>query len=127
MATGAARPDDSPFLVTRRPDGIILVDWTVPAKVTLDDAISIMDQVDRLSGGVPAALLVNVGATQGMERESRSHFQKAGNLKATALLVGSPVSRVIANLFIGLNRPAYPIQLFTSEAEAVQWLHGYMG
>ena len=102
------------------------MDWTTPSRVSHEHAVAIMEQVDRLSGRVPVALLVNVGATQGMDRESRSYFQKATSLKATALLVRSPVSRVIANLFIGLNKPAYPIQLFTSEAEAVEWLRGFL-
>ena len=94
--------------------------------MTAENAVLIMTLVDRLAGASPAVLLVNVGATQGMERESRSHFQNASNMKATALLVSSPVSRVIANLFIGLNKPVYPTRLFTSEAEAVAWLHGFI-
>ena len=45
--------------------------------------------------------------------------------RATALLIDSPVSRVIANFFMGLNRPLSPTQMFTDETEAMRWLRTF--
>jgi hypothetical protein len=42
-----------------------------------------------------------------------------------ALLVGSPVTRVIGNFFIGLNKPRWPVRLFRSESDALAWLGGH--
>jgi len=39
-----------------------------------------------------------------------------------AILVGSPVSRMIGSVFLGLAKPPYPTRLFTSEDAAVAWL-----
>ena len=43
----------------------------------------------------------------------------------TALVVGSPVSRVIGNFFVGLNRPKYPLRLFDDQEFATAWLLGF--
>jgi len=62
---------------------------------------------------------------QGIERDARVYYSSrdfAQRTTAVALLVGSPVTRVMANFFISINKPAIPTQLFTSEVEAVAWL-----
>jgi hypothetical protein len=70
-------------------------------------------------------VLIDMRAIVGINREARAYYADGGGRRvatAAALLIGSPVSRVIANFLISLNRPPIPIQLFTSEAEAVAWL-----
>lgn len=42
--------------------------------------------------------------------------------KALALLVTSPISRLIGNFFMRLVNSPYPTRLFTSEQEALIWL-----
>ena len=42
--------------------------------------------------------------------------------KALALIVGGPFSRVLGNFFIGFNKGAYPVKLFTDESDAKDWL-----
>ena len=37
----------------------------------------------------------------------------------------SPVSRTIGNFFLGLHRAPYPTRLFSSEREALGWLHDH--
>jgi hypothetical protein len=46
--------------------------------------------------------------------------------QAVALLMGSPVSRVLGNLYLGLNKPPIPTRLFTSEEEAKVWLRSFL-
>ncbi len=45
--------------------------------------------------------------------------------RATALLIDSPVSRVIANFFMGLNRPLSPTRVFTEQTQAIRWLQTF--
>lgn len=42
--------------------------------------------------------------------------------KKLAILVRSPVARMIGNLFMRAKRPPYPTHLFTAEDDAVAWL-----
>ena len=56
------------------------------------------------------------------------HYFCAGTklFLAQAIIVDSPVSRLIGSFFLGLNKPPFPTKLFTSEADAVEWLKGYL-
>jgi hypothetical protein len=58
-------------------------------------------------------------------RAARQHFAGAEAQKVTlavALLIGSPVSRVLANFYLGIRPPQIPTVLFTEESEAIAWL-----
>ena len=45
---------------------------------------------------------------------------------AVALLIGSPMSRVIGNFYLGFNRPQTPTRLFTDTDEAEAWLRTFL-
>jgi len=64
-----------------------------------------------------------------MDREARRYFAGEETAKvesAAALLIESPLSKAIGNFFMGLNKPIVPTRLFTSEAEALAWLKGFV-
>ncbi len=63
-----------------------------------------------------------------ISREARMYYaneRTASIQRATALLVDSPVSRVIANFFLGLNRPLSPTRMFTHQTQAILWLQTF--
>lgn len=80
----------------------------------------------RLLGNDEASpLLVDLREIGAISREARDHFSmkgRKGYATAIALLIKSPVSRVIGNFFLGLNKPDAPTKLFTKEVEAKKWL-----
>lgn len=45
---------------------------------------------------------------------------------AGAMLVPSPVMRVVATFYIRVNRPEFPCRVFVQEGEALEWLRGYL-
>lgn len=47
-------------------------------------------------------------------------------VKALALIVNSPLSRMVANLYLMLKKPAYPTRLFTDHEKAREWLKQYL-
>ncbi len=44
-----------------------------------------------------------------------------------AMLVSSPVQRMIGNLFVLISRPPYPTRLFKDEESGLDWLRAYKG
>jgi hypothetical protein len=46
--------------------------------------------------------------------------------KAMAIIISSPVSRIVANLFFGFKPPEYPVKMFASEEEATAWVRQYL-
>jgi len=60
-----------------------------------------------------------------VEKKARDHYSgetASKFLNALALIITSGFSRVIGNFFPGLNKPDFPVKLFTSEEKAVGWL-----
>ena len=73
-------------------------------------------------------VLVDLRDITQISKEARDYFaneRTASIQRATALLVHSPVSRVIGNFFMGLNKPVSPTRMFTDLEMAVQWLHRF--
>jgi hypothetical protein len=62
-------------------------------------------------------------------KEAREYYagEEAGEaIKATALLIKSPVAKVLGSLFLGINKPKVLLKLYTSEKEAIEWLKGFI-
>ena len=59
-----------------------------------------------------------------ISREARVFYanESASFACAVAILTQSPVSKVIGNFFVGLNKPSIPTRLFTLEQDALNWL-----
>ncbi len=47
-------------------------------------------------------------------------------IKALALLTRSPLSQMVANIYLGLKKPPHPSRLFTNESDAKAWLKQYI-
>jgi hypothetical protein len=74
-------------------------------------------------------LLIDARDVRYMEREARKHFSTNGRdikINCFAVMVKSPLSRMIGNFFMGLNKPSIPARLFDDEAEAIKWLNEFI-
>ncbi len=73
-------------------------------------------------------VLIDMTSVTEISKEARDYFaneRTASIQRATALLIGSPVSRVIGNFFMGLNKPISPTRLFTDPHKSIRWLHTF--
>ena len=43
-------------------------------------------------------------------------------VSAFVVLIDSPISRMLSNFFLRVNKPSYPARLFTSEDKTIEWL-----
>ncbi len=94
------------------------------AKENVDAQESVRDAVSKAKTRV----LIDMTAVSEISKEARDYFaneRTASIQRATALLIESPVSRVIGNFFMGLNKPISPTRLFTDPQKAIKWLHTF--
>ena len=100
-------------------------------QTTVELAKENVDAQERLRDGMNKAktrVLIDMTSVTEISKEARDYFaneRTASIQRATALLIGSPVSRVIGNFFMGLNKPVSPTRLFTDPNKAIQWLHTF--
>lgn len=91
----------------------------------LADAQQNVAAIFDLAGQRRTRVLVDMRGVRSQSREARLYFagQEAERVTAAvALLIGSPVSRVLANFFMHITPQRIPTALFTNEAAAVRWL-----
>jgi hypothetical protein len=99
------------------------------AVIMLDDARENSLAVIKLSGGKTPPLLVDLREITSIDKSARDHFamrNRKPGICAIAMLIKSPLSKVIGNFFLGINMPSVPTQLFTSEEKAILWLKKYI-
>ncbi len=73
--------------------------------------------------------LADVRKVKTITKEARSAFAEGDGIKlmpACALLVDSPVNRLLGNFFLSVSKPKVPTKLFTSKEEAMTWLNGFV-
>ncbi len=110
-------------------DGILKVCQYDHVDASLEDLVEINNYSLALCGGKKVPVLNDIRGIKSVEREARqfpSHPDVVRLSKACALLVSSPVSRVIGNFFLGFNKPPYPVKLFSSEEKALEWLKNFL-
>ena len=72
----------------------------------------------------PLPILIDFSLGAGQDQAARKYYaeQSRNWCSRAAILVGSPVSRVMGNIYMGLNKPNVPTKLFTDEQTALIWL-----
>jgi hypothetical protein len=114
--------------VARRDDGIIVIEQ-FEQEQTLADAEASVRAMLKLNGGRPAPVLVDIRKGPRVSTEIQNYYgseEVGGMLKAQALLMGNAMTRMLGNFFLGLRRAKTPVKLFTSEAEAIEWLKTFL-
>ena len=108
------------------PDGILKVRWTAGVVITEALARAALVEIAALTKGRGVPILADIRRIKSMSREGRKTFGDAGaSYTALALIASSPVTQMIANFFIGINRTTTPQQMFTDEGKAIAWLRQY--
>ena len=111
-------------------DCIVRIIYMPDSEVTLEDAREIMDAYHKLRKGRRLPLLIDTRTMKSFARGARHLFageEAQGCASAAAIIVDTPVSKVLANFYLGLSKPRLPSRLFSSEDEALAWLKGYLG
>ena len=112
-------------IITLDGDGIIVIKIRPGIQETVEDAEENLAAVDLLAGGIRRPRLLDLREALPISREVRRFYmQPATRNSATivALLVDSTLSRVIANLIIGLTGNSQAVQVFSDEHVARQGL-----
>jgi hypothetical protein len=106
------------------PDGFVLATMKDGARFELEDAKEAVAAVTRLAPE-RTSVLVDMRRIQSQSREARAYFagpEAVARVDAVALLVDSPVSRVIGTFFLRFRPHPVPARMFDDEASARAWL-----
>jgi hypothetical protein len=95
--------------------------------MNLEDAIAATDAMAQLTGGRQCPLMVDAHNAGPQDRAARTEFAHRGDLvSAVAVLVATPLSRMMGNFFLAVSKPMAPTRLFDDESTAVAWLREFI-
>ena len=108
---------------------VVFIDTKPAAEFDVADIKELQEISLKLAGGCDYVICADINNIKSVTKEARDFSgDKMGDHKsllAVALIMGSPISRVIGNLFMGLNKPIYPTKLFNDKEKAYKWLKGF--
>jgi hypothetical protein len=108
-------------------DGILEYRYAPGAVVDLAFARAIVRSAAELLGAdAPVPSLVEPGNVKELTKEARAFFAESPDNHAVssrvALMVESPATRIIGNVFLKVSKPRIPTKLFGDRAAARAWL-----
>jgi hypothetical protein len=95
------------------------------AELELEDAREAIAATWRVAGERRRPVLVDMTGLAGQSRAAREYFtsdEAVARYSAVAILVESPVSRVIGTFFMRLSQHKVPTRLFSDRSEAERFL-----
>ena len=108
--------DDAGLLWHRLDEGVT---------VRVEHAAGIREAVHEVSNGAPVRAVVDISGVVFADRAARDAIASSiddSDEVATAIIVGSAISRAMGTLFLKLSRPARPVRLFLDDEEAARWV-----
>lgn len=109
-------------------DGILVHRIDEGLNISVESAIEVKKAVSELTEDRPVPAVVDMRAVGYADRAARHMFgaspEESSEL-ATALVVGPTSSQTMARAFLAMQ-PQRPIQVFTSEAEALEWARSFL-
>ncbi|ELR73327.1 hypothetical protein C900_04179 [Fulvivirga imtechensis AK7] len=106
-------------------DKVLYIECAPNTIMTLQDGKESTKIGHELTEGKPHPLLCDLTNVVKMTQECRQHFagpEHAEIFNKCALIITSPISRIIGNFFLGANKPLKPTKLFTSREAGLKWL-----
>ena len=110
-------------------DDILHMKLLPKAVLTLPEVKDNTEVVHQLADGKRKPVFIDISQIGGISREARQYSAGEGVndvLTALAILISSPLTRALGNLWFGINKPMFPSRLFTSEDEALAWLRNFL-
>ena len=102
---------------------------TTQERITAQDAAEVERIAAELTQGKPAPAVVDIRSVSYAGRDARDAFGDpfgSGLELATALIVSTGSSVAMATAFIRITKPNRPVEVFTSEAKALEWAMGFL-
>lgn len=118
----------TPYMTLWNEQNILFCTYADNLAIDLDIATHCVNSRLRFSKGVSYPLLVSLKGVRSVNKEARDYLAEDGSrlITAGALLINSPLTKILGNIFLRINNPSSPARLFTDEAEAITWLKKYV-
>jgi hypothetical protein len=122
-------PDTRTARIGLNEEGVLIVRINDGAYQSLADAKENLAVAVSETRGHRRPLLVDIRTARPLDADARHHYSGqtlVERFSALAMLIaGSPLGRMMGNVYLRVAQPGIPTQLFSDEAQAMEWLKGH--
>lgn len=110
---------------------IVMIEAKPDVEATLEDAernFKSASERFNINEKNKALILCDIRQSRPLSKEIRDYYvteEVVNQTKAFAFIIAAPLSKMIANLFIGIRKPPIPLKMFTDKFKAVKWLNQF--
>ncbi len=111
-------------------DGVLYQDYPPGTEITLEDSLDEL-KIYRANfcKTVRRPIIVYISNVKTVSKGSRDIYssnETAEILSAAALIVSNPVSRIMGNFYMGINKTVMPVRMFPTTRDAKKWLKDFL-
>jgi hypothetical protein len=96
--------------------------------VDIDVLKSTFEYISKNKKSEKICWIGDVSNASPVEKEARAYAAQETPkfIKALAVITNSSMSKMMADLFLLVYKPSFPIKLFTDQEEATKWIKGFL-
>lgn len=109
-------------------DGIIFNSYKPNLVINLEIAKKMVAARHQVSDGKARPLFIDISNLVSVDLEAREYLAGEEAIKlvtAGAIYSTNPISKFAGKLFLDVNKPQRPSQIFNNKEEAIEWLQQY--
>lgn len=116
------------FWIWLNEDGALCTKYKKNINVTHTALKDTYDVIHKMIGNKKVCNLVDISNRTDSNKEIRDYALEENSkfVIAQAIISDSKLTKFIADLFITLKKTPFPIQMFTNERDAKEWLKKYL-
>jgi hypothetical protein len=108
--------------------GILYFVYKRDAAIDLNAAKQIVNDRVKFQQQKDYPILCDIRGIKGIDKAARDFLAKEGSsyTKGVAVVVDTPMTKIISNFYLGLNKPIAPTKMFTEKQEALNYLQQFI-
>lgn len=108
--------------------GVVYFVYKANSVVNFEAAKQIVADRIKFQREINYPVYCDIRGMKSADKDARNYLAKEGSsyTKGVAVMVDSPMSKIIGNIYLGLNKPTTPTRLFTDKNEAVEFLKQFV-
>ena len=105
-------------------DDIVHFIYKKDVNIDLEGAKKIVADRLKLQEGIPYLIYCDFRGPRDTTKEARDYLANEGSAlsKGVAVLVGSPMTRMMVNFYLKINKPLVPTRMFTDKQNALEFV-----
>lgn len=113
--------------VSIRQEGVVHAKVLHGVEIDLEKAKTYHELVEHLTKATVHSTVIDLNGVSSVSPEARKFLQQKssawGKTIAVALVTSTFTARVIGNFFLTINKPSYPIKIFSDPLVAQNWAY----